>query len=328
MDKLSVAPMMKFSHKYFRVFHRILSSEATLYTEMLTANEVLHLREDVLADRIGVVDERTVVQLAGSDPEKVSSAVGKVRMLFNVQNFNLNVGCPSTHAQAGKFGAVLMKDSQTVCAVVKRVFECHAGIDLSIKCRLGVDEDDEKAAVYRFVDAVAKCGVRKFIVHARKALLKFKKTKLNRSVPPLRKDIAVELARDREDLEIVVNGGVGDLLEVKELLSKGVHGVMIGRKAFSDAGLFLEADREVFGKDRRLTKEEAIEQYRQFLKENPVTKNNYLRAIHPLKQIVSGMCSAGAFRRVLAEGERHPEELASTIEKACSSLGQTKRQKT
>ena len=235
--------MMEWTDRHCRYFLRLISRRSFLYTEMVTADAVLYgNRERVLGFS---PEERPVgLQLGGSDPEKLAAA-SRVGADYGYDEINLNVGCPSDRVQSGRFGACLMAEPDLVAECVAAMGEA-AGLPITVKCRIGIDDQDTEAGLDRFIDAVADAGVRTFIVHARKAWLKGLSPKENRDVPPLDYDRVFRLKTRRPELEIVLNGGIGSLAAAQAHLPH-VDGVMLGRAAYADPYLMVEVDAALFG---------------------------------------------------------------------------------
>ena len=235
--------MMEWTDRHCRYFLRLISRRSFLYTEMVTADAVLYgNRERVLGFS---PEERPVgLQLGGSDPEKLAAA-SRVGADYGYDEINLNVGCPSDRVQSGRFGACLMAEPDLVAECVAAMGEA-AGLPITVKCRIGIDDQDTEAGLDRFIDVVADAGVRTVIVHARKAWLKGLSPKENRDVPPLDYDRVFRLKTRRPELEIVLNGGIGSLAAAQAHLPH-VDGVMLGRAAYADPYLMVEVDAALFG---------------------------------------------------------------------------------
>ena len=257
--KFCVAPMMDWTDRHCRAFHRVLTRRALLYTEMLTADAVIHGDRDRLLG-FSDIEHPLALQLGGSDPEKMrqASAIGAA---LGYDEINLNIGCPSDRVQSGRFGACLMREPDLVAHLWQAAQSGAKDVPVTIKCRIGVDEQEPRDALYALVEQAAAKGCRTFIVHARKAWLSGLSPKENREVPPLDYALVGALKRDRPELEIVLNGG---LRHVDHALaeSEGLDGVMLGRAAYQDPALLLSVDARVFGlapvsADRRV----AVEAY-------------------------------------------------------------------
>ncbi len=235
--------MMAWTDRHCRVFHRSLSARALLYTEMVTADAVLN------GDRTRLVgfdtaEHPVALQLGGSDLDKLTRAA-RIGAAMGYDEINLNVGCPSERVQSGAFGACLMREPDLVADCLAAMRQSVA-VPVTVKHRLGVDDDDPREAMFRFVEKVSDAGVSTFIVHARKALLRGLSPKENREIPPLDHEIVAELKRTRPDLEIVLNGGLADLVTAERELDR-VDGVMFGRAAYHDPALLLRVDHRLFG---------------------------------------------------------------------------------
>ncbi|MBA2239329.1 MAG: tRNA dihydrouridine(20/20a) synthase DusA, partial [Lysobacter sp.] len=243
--RLSVAPMMDWTDSHCRVFHRLLAPHARLYTEMVHANAVIHGdRSRLLA--MDPVEHPVALQLGGSDPALLAQAalIGAER---GFDEINLNCGCPSDRVQAGRFGACLMREPELVAASVSAMIDaCSGRVPITVKCRLGIDDDEHYQVFRAFIDRIADAGCRTFVVHARNAWLKGLSPKENREVPPLRYDWAYRLKRERADLQVVVNGGIASLDDATAHL-RHADGAMLGRAAYHDPYLLHQVDVAWFG---------------------------------------------------------------------------------
>jgi tRNA-dihydrouridine synthase A len=235
--------MMDWSDRHCRFFHRVLTRRALLYTEMVTADAVIHGERERL---IGFDDgERPLaLQLGGSDPAKLAAAaeIGAAR---GYDEINLNVGCPSDRVQEGRFGACLMAEPELVARCVAAM-QARVAVPVTVKCRIGIDDQDGEADFQRFVETVAQAGCRTFVVHARKAWLQGLSPKENREVPPLDYDRVYRLKQARPELEIVINGGIASIEECEAHLAH-VDGVMLGRAAYHEPYLLAAVDGRLFG---------------------------------------------------------------------------------
>ncbi len=246
--RLSVAPMMDWTDSHCRVFHRLLAPGARLYTEMVHANAVIHGdRGRLLA--MDPVEHPVALQLGGSEPALLAQAA-RIGAEHGFDEINLNCGCPSDRVQAGRFGACLMREPALVADSVAAMIAALASLDrpvpVTVKCRLGVDDDHDYDRFLAFIDAVAAAGCRMFVVHARNAWLKGLSPKENREVPPLRYDWAWRLRRERPGLQVVVNGGIAGVEPALAQLEQ-VDGVMLGRAAYHDPYLLHRLDAALSG---------------------------------------------------------------------------------
>lgn len=230
-SRLSVAPMMDWTDKCCRLFHREVSRSALLYTEMVTAPAILNGKRDQLLD-FHAAEHPVALQLGGSDPAELAQAT-RIAGDWGYDEINLNCGCPSDRVQSGAFGAVLMKTPDLVADCVAAMMS-EARVEVTVKCRIGVDDQEPREVLPRFLEAVSKAGVTRFTVHARKAWLQGLSPKDNREIPPLDYDLVHQMKRDFPHLHLSINGGVGTLEQAKELLGQGLDGVMIGRAAYHE----------------------------------------------------------------------------------------------
>ena len=247
--KFSVAPMMDWTDRHCRVFHRQLTRRALLYTEMVTAEAVLHGKRDRLLS-FDQTEQPVALQLGGSEPAKLADAA-VIGATYGYDEINLNVGCPSDRVQGGNFGACLMADP----GLVARCFAAMrgaAGVPVTVKCRIGIDEQDSEADLERFIAAVSAAGCRTFIVHARKAWLQGLSPKENREIPPLDYSRVYRLKAAHPDLTIVINGGIGDLDAAAAHLEY-VDGVMLGRAAYQTPWILADVDQRFFGDGQQTT---------------------------------------------------------------------------
>ncbi|MEM9099677.1 MAG: tRNA dihydrouridine(20/20a) synthase DusA [Pseudomonadota bacterium] len=244
--RLSVAPMMEWTDRHCRVFHRQFSKRALLYTEMVTASGVVKGDADWLYEH-DPVEHPLALQLGGSDPELLFEAVRRA-LPFGFAEINLNVGCPSDRVQSGAFGACLMRIPDLVADCISSMIEATGeGPEITVKCRIGVDEQDPEIVLPEFIDQIAARGVRHFTIHARKAWLDGLSPKENRTIPPLDYDLVRRVKAARPDLNISLNGGIESLDQAREHLLD-FDGVMIGRAAYHDpAGILGGADALITG---------------------------------------------------------------------------------
>ncbi len=241
--KFSVAPMMDWTDRHCRVLHRQLTAHALLYTEMVTAEAVI--RGD-RARLIGfdAVEHPVALQLGGSDPARLAEAA-RIGAEFGYDEINLNVGCPSDRVQSGRFGACLMREPELVAACVAAM-RSAVSIPVTVKCRIGVDDQNPEESLRAMIGACAAVGVDTFAVHARKAWLEGLSPKENRDVPPLDYELVYRIKQENPGLVIVINGGIATLEEVERHLAH-VDGVMLGRAAYQSAALLAEVDARIFG---------------------------------------------------------------------------------
>jgi len=238
--------MMSYTDRHYRYMMRLLTKESLLYTEMVVGSTITHNLNNNLERFLGFhpVEHPIAVQLGGDDPETLKIA-SRVCEDFGYDEINLNVGCPSDRVQKGRFGACLMKEPERVAEVLSAMRD-QVKIPVTVKHRIGVDDQDSYEELARFVEIVSKAGTLNFSVHARKAWLKGLSPAQNRSVPPLNYNFVYQLKKDFPQLEIIVNGGIMDLDETMKHLEH-LDGVMIGRAAYHQPEMFAEADERIFG---------------------------------------------------------------------------------
>jgi tRNA-dihydrouridine synthase A len=256
--RFSVAPMMDWTDRECRAFHRVLSRHARLYTEMVTTGAVIHGNRDRLLG-FDVMEHPVAVQLGGSDPADLATAA-RICADRGYAEINLNVGCPSDRVQTGAFGACLMREPALVGECVAAM-KAEVSVPVTVKCRIGVDDQEPREALDAMADAVIAAGADALIVHARKAWLKGLSPKENRDVPPLDYPLVHALKRRLTDTAVSLNGGLQTWAAIDEALTH-VDGVMIGRAAYHDPSLLLEVDQRLFGDMRApLGRVEAIEAF-------------------------------------------------------------------
>ncbi len=303
--------MMDWTDSHCRVFHRLLAPHARLYTEMVHANAVLQGDRARLLARDSV-ENPVALQLGGSDPGLLAAAA-QVGQAHGFDEVNLNVGCPSDRVQAGRFGACLMKEPELVAECVAAMVEV-VDIPVTVKCRLGVDEENDYDRFASFIDTVASAGCGIFFVHARNAWLKGLSPKENREVPPLRYDWAYRIKRERPELTIVVNGGIATL---EDSLTHVQHtdGVMLGRAAYHDPYLLHRVDVEMFGGEvqSRAQLLRALRPYVEAKLQQGMALKHITRHVLGL---FHGQPGGRAFRQVLSEGAHRAGANWSLVEQA------------
>ncbi len=294
--RFSVAPMMDWTDSPCRVLHRCLTKNALLYTEMVTAEAVLH------GDRARLLgfdasEHPLALQLGGSDPAKLAQAA-KIAADFGYDEVNLNVGCPSDRVQSGKFGACLMREPLLVADCVAAM-RAAVLIPVTVKCRIGVDDQDPEHSLRELIDDCARAGVTVFAVHARKAWLEGLSPKENRDVPPLDYDLVYRVKRERPELIILVNGGIETLEQADEHL-KHVDGVMLGRAAYHNPGLLAGVDARYFGGPAR-DLDAAVDAYCDYVERQLQHGARLHGLIKPMLGLYGGQPGARQFRRHLSE---------------------------
>ncbi len=232
--------MMDWTDRHCRHFHRLMTRRAMLYTEMVTAAAVIHGSRDRLL-AFSAEEHPVALQLGGSDPAELAHAV-RLAAAYGYAEINLNVGCPSDRVQSGCFGAVLMERPALVAACVAAMREASP-VPVTVKCRIGVDDQDPETILPDFLQTVSAAGVTHFIIHARKAWLKGLSPKENRDIPPLDYPLVLRMKQQFPHLTICINGGITSLEQATGFLDQGIDGVMLGRAAYHDpASVLIGAD--------------------------------------------------------------------------------------
>jgi tRNA-dihydrouridine synthase A len=239
----SVAPMLDWTDRHCRYLHRLLSREALLYTEMIVADAAIHGKRDRLLG-FDPAEHPVALQLGGSDPAKLAEAA-RIGAAFGYDEINLNVGCPSDRVQSGTFGACLMREPKLVGDCVAAM-KAVSSVPVTVKCRIGVDEQDTETALDALAEAVFDAGTDALWVHARKAWLQGLSPKENRDIPPLDYDRVYRLKQKYPDRFIGINGGIADLDQALEHM-KHVDGVMLGRAAYHNTALLARVDHLFYG---------------------------------------------------------------------------------
>jgi tRNA-dihydrouridine synthase A len=296
--KFCIAPMMDWTDRNCRAFHRHLSRHALLYTEMVTADAVIHGDRDRLLG-FDDLEQPVALQLGGSEPEKLARAA-RIGVDYGYSEINLNVGCPSERVQSGAFGACLMREPNLVADCLSAM-RAAVGVPVTVKHRLGVDDDDPRTRLFSFVETQARAGTTHFIVHARKAWLKGLSPKENRELPPLDYDIVAELKRAHPHLTIVLNGGLANLEATERELPR-FDGAMLGRAAYHEPALLLEVDARIFGLPGRIrTPHEAASDFRPWI----ARRLEHGMPLHSMTRHMLGLFhgkpGARLWRRILSE---------------------------
>ena len=303
LHRFCVAPMMEWTDRHCRMFHRLLSRRAMLYSEMVTATAVIHGDRERLIG-FDPAEWPVGLQLGGSDPAALARAAS-CGEAFGYDEINLNCGCPSSRVQSGRFGACLMAEPGLVARCFGAMQDA-VSIPVTVKCRIAIDDQDEVLALDRFVAEVAGAGCSSFIVHARKAWLQGLSPKANRDVPPLNYPRVYRLKADRPELEIVVNGGIATLAEADAHLAQ-VDGVMLGRAAYQEPWLLADVDFRLFGAPNPVeSRKQALGAFMPYV-EGELGRGVPLSAMsrHVLG-LFNGLPGARAFRRHLSEAAHRP----------------------
>lgn len=296
--KFSVAPMMDWTDRHCRAFHRVLSTRALLWTEMVTADAVIHGERERLIG-FAEAEHPIVLQLGGNEPDKLAEA-SRVAEEFGYDEVNINCGCPSDRVQSGAFGASLMRAPDTVAKCVSAM-RAAVDIPVTVKCRIAIDDDPPRETLFGFVDQVADAGCEVFTVHARKAWLKGLSPKENRDVPPLDYGLVAELKAARPDLTIILNGGIPDLEACRQHLQT-FDGVMLGRAAYQQPNVLGQVDQALFDDTAEtLSPFEGAARFRPYIAQQLEAGLRLPTMTRHMLGLFNGRPGARLWRRVLSE---------------------------
>lgn len=299
--RLTVAPMMDWTDRHCRYFHRLLSPHARLYTEMVTSAALVRGRQLRLLEH-SQQEHPVALQLGGSEPGELAVAA-RYGADAGYDEINLNVGCPSDRVQSGRFGACLMREPALVGDCVKAMRDAVA-VPVTVKCRIGVDEQDDYADLQQFTEIMIGAGVEVLVVHARKAWLQGLSPKENREIPPLNYERVYRLKREFPQLVIVINGGITTVEEVKAHLAQ-VDGVMLGRAAYHDPYVLARMEAALYGEPLP-SREDILVRLRPYV-EAELARGTALKHIsRHLLGLYQGEPGARGFRRLLSEGAHLP----------------------
>jgi tRNA-dihydrouridine synthase A len=296
--RFSVAPMMDWTDRHCRVFHRLMTRRARLYTEMVTTGAVIHGNRERLLG-FDAMEHPVALQLGGSEPADLATAA-KIGEDFGYHEINLNVGCPSDRVQNGRFGACLMAEPELVAAGVAAM-KCAVRVPVTVKCRLGIDDQDPEQALDVLACAVVAAGADALIVHARKAWLKGLSPKENRDIPPLDYDRVYRLKAAMPNVPISINGGIVSLDDALPHLER-VDGVMLGRAAYHDPWRLLTVDSRLFGQpDPFASMKDVLTAMLPYMSDQLAQGTRLHAMTRHLVGAFHGVKGARAFRRHLSE---------------------------
>lgn len=318
--RLSVAPMMDWTDRHCRYFHRLLSRETLLYTEMVTSpalvrGKALHLLN------YNAEEHPVALQLGGSDPTELAEAT-KLGNQYGYDEINLNVGCPSDRVQSGTFGAVLMRQPDLVADCIKAMQDA-SDAEVTVKCRIGVDGQTPEKVLPAFIDKLHAAGLRRIIIHARKAWLEGLSPKENRDIPPLDYDLVKRMKAEFSDMHISINGGITSLDQAEDLLAAGLDGVMIGRAAYHDpAEILLSADRRIYGSDHAITRRQAVKLMEPYIDRHIADGGKLHQITKHMLGLFSGLAGARYWRRYLSENAHRAGADFRVVEEALGQIGE------
>lgn len=314
--RLSVAPMMDWTDRHCRYVHRLLSSQTLLYTEMVTAPALVRGGAMHLLD-FSPEEHPVALQLGGSDPQELAQAA-RFGADAGYDEINLNCGCPSDRVQSGTFGAVLMKEPSRVADCVSAMRET-VDVEVTVKCRIGVDEQDPEEVLPTFLEHIRAAGCARVTIHARKAWLKGLSPKENRDIPPLDYELVHRMKDAFPDLHISINGGITSLEQARTHLDYGLDGVMIGRAAYHQpTDILAEADPLIFGTGKTADPIEVVHKMVPYVEAHLVAGGRLHQITRHMLGLFAGRPGARAWRRALSEGAVHegagPEVMLQALE--------------
>ncbi|WP_170752483.1 tRNA dihydrouridine(20/20a) synthase DusA [Ruegeria lacuscaerulensis] len=315
--RLSVAPMMDWTDRHCRFLHRLLSGQTLLYTEMVTAPALVRGGALHLLD-YSPQEHPVALQLGGSDPQELAQAA-RLGSEVGYDEINLNCGCPSDRVQSGTFGAVLMKDPARVAECVAAMREA-VGVEVTVKCRIGVDDQDPDLVLPAFLDAIHTAGCQRVTIHARKAWLQGLSPKENRDIPPLDYHLVHCMKALFPDMHISINGGINSLQEARTHLDAGLDGVMIGRAAYHQpADILAGADPLIFEAGQPADPFEVVHEMMPYIEQHLASGGRLHQITRHMLGLFAGRPGARAWRRVLSEGAVHegagPEVLLQALDR-------------
>jgi len=311
--------MMDWTDRHCRYLHRLMSRNVLLYTEMITAAAVIHGdRGRLLA--YDPAEHPVALQLGGSDPAELAQAVGIVGD-YGYDEINLNVGCPSDRVQSGCFGAVLMRQPALVADCIRAMRDA-SDVDVTVKCRIGVDDQDPREALPRFLEAMVGAGVTRVTIHARKAWLQGLSPKQNRDVPPLDFGLVHEMKRVFPDLHMSINGGIASLDEALDHLAAGMDGVMVGRAAYqTPSDILLDADRRIFGRDTApKSAEDVVLDMLPYIDSHLVAGGRLNQVTRHMLGLFTGSPGARGWKRVLSENSHREGAGTALVQRALAEV--------
>lgn len=295
--KLSIAPMLDWTDRHCRYFMRLMSRHALLYTEMVTTGAIIHGKGDYLG--FNQEEHPVALQLGGSDPSDMAHCA-LIAQERGYDEVNINVGCPSDRVQNGRFGACLMAEPETVASCFTAMQD-KVSIPVTVKCRIGIDEMDDYEGLSRFIKIVSDAGCSIFVIHARKAWLQGLSPKQNREVPPLNYQRVYKLKEEFPHLSISINGGITSLEQTQAHL-KQVDGVMIGREAYSNPAILLQADNQIFGDAYSvLSREKVIHQMIPYIQNHIDQGGRFWHVARHMLGLFQGQPGGKLWRRYLSQ---------------------------
>ena len=317
--RFSVAPMLDWTDRHCRTFHRKLTQHTVLYTEMVTTGAIIHGRGDYL--HFNQNEQPVALQLGGSDPSALAECAKRADER-GYQEINLNVGCPSDRVQNGRFGACLMAEPQLVAECIAAM-KAQTNIPVTVKTRIGIDEKDSYEFLCALIEANIDVGCLDFIIHARKAWLNGLSPKENRDIPPLDYERVYQLKRDYPQTHISINGGVKTLEQSLEHL-KYIDGVMMGREAYANPYLLTQVDHLIYGDEPKdvISRHQAVRAMYDYFEHEMTQGANFWHIARHMLGIFQGVPGGRAFRRYLSENGHKKEADIKVMERALAFVNE------
>ena len=302
----SVAPMMDWTDRHCRYLHRLISKNVLLYTEMVTAPALIHGDADRLLE-FNQSEHPIALQIGGSHPNQLAQAT-RLGCEAGYDEININIGCPSDRVQFGRFGACLMKEPELVSECVTAMKEASTGAEITVKCRIGVDDQEPKRILPDFIDKVSQNGVSSFTIHARKAWLSGLSPKQNRDVPPLDYELVHEIKKERPELEIILNGGLQTFDQAVHEINKGLDGAMIGRTAYHNPmEILANADSLFETNTNKKSVNKIIDEMLPYIQNHLDTGGRLNQITRHMLGLFSGQSGAKIWKRTLSD-EAHKKD--------------------
>lgn len=299
----SIAPMMDYTDRHERYFLRLLSKNMWLYTEMVTTQGILHGNQSKLLG-FNECEHPVALQLGGSDPVELAKCA-KIGEEWSYDEINLNVGCPSDRVKSGQFGACLMANPNLVAECISAM-RAKVSIPVTVKCRIGIDDQEDYLDLVNFISKIAEVGCNDFIIHARKAWLQGLSPKENREIPPLRYELVYQLKRDFPNLFITINGGIKSLLEA-EVHLQHVDGVMLGRAAYNNPYQLSQVDRKFYANGTEIpSRSQILSQFLDYMDDQLAEGTPLTLMSRHILGLFQGLPGAKAWRRHISENAHKP----------------------
>lgn len=314
---VSVAPMLDWTDRHCRYFHRLLTTHTLLYTEMITTGAILYGHRKHLLS-YSSQEHPIAIQLGGSDPAELAECA-QIAQDFGYDEINLNIGCPSDRVQSGRFGACLMAEPELVARCVEAM-QNVVTIPVTVKTRIGIDNKDSYEALIYFINCIAETGCQKFIIHARKAWLNGLSPKENREIPPLRYDVVAQLKRDFPYLTFILNGGIKTLDEINEHLAQ-FDGVMLGREAYQNPYILAFIDQKYYDSASIIkSREQVIELLLSYIEQELSNGRSLIHITRHILGLFQGQPGARHWRRYLSENAHKTKAGLEVIKNALEQV--------